>query len=209
MLWWRVMLILSSLIGDLADLTRPLTFAYAGSQRGLDTSTIPNNPKNSTNSPKHVDHHVAEARGSTRDESLVQFVAKGIKENEDQGINGVAQLPRFTGFIAQRPQHQNCQDEIFGPMPKFAHNPMNRRDIFGWNLRKQPGRKKSKELRRMGRGKMVRGKEKYQACPRADRQPIFDPRFPVMPLRDSHCSWWLQRVGSNAMACVGGRSISG
>jgi hypothetical protein len=48
---------------------------------------------------------------------------------------------------------------------------------------------------------MIRGKEKYQACPRADRQPIFDPCFPVMPsIRDAHCSWLLQRTGVNAMA---------
>jgi hypothetical protein len=86
-------------------------------------------------------------------------------------------------------------------MSKFAHYPMNRRDIFRWNLRKQPGRKKSKELRRIGRGKMIRGKEKYQACPRADRQPVFDPRFPVMPsISDAHCPRRLQCAGVNTMA---------
>src|SRR5882724_12150412 len=72
-------------------------------------------------------------------------------------------------------------------MSKFAHYPMYWRDLFGRNFRKQPGRKKSKKLRRIGRGKSVRGKEKYQACPCADGQPVFDLRFPVMrPIRDGH-----------------------
>jgi hypothetical protein len=53
----------------------------------------------------------------------------------------------------------------------------------------------------MVKRKMIRGKEKYQARPRADRQPIFDPRFPVIPLiSDPHRPWRLQSAGAELMA---------
>src|SRR5215813_464573 len=103
-LWWRVALILSSCVNDLAGLDSLLVFGYPGSQGGEDASGIPVHPKNSTNSAEHVDHDVAKARRSARNERLVQFVTQRIDENKRQGQSGVAQFQLFTGFIAQRSQ---------------------------------------------------------------------------------------------------------
>jgi hypothetical protein len=78
---------------------------------------------------------------------------------------------------------------------------MNRRDVFGGNRRQQPGENESKDRRRMVKRKMIRGKEKYQARPRTDWQPILDPRFPVMPsVSDAHRPWRLLRAGAELMA---------
>src|SRR5262245_60252953 len=77
---------------------------YSGSEWSEDASGIPVHPKNSTNSAEHVDHDVAKARRSARNERLVPFVTQRIDENKSQGQSGVAQFPLFSGFIAQRSQ---------------------------------------------------------------------------------------------------------
>src|SRR5215471_8250035 len=99
----------------------------------------------------------------------------------------MTQLPLSTGFIAQRSNRQNRQHKIFAPMPKFSYSAMNQPDVLSRDVRGKPRKKRPEDLCSVGRGKKVRGKEKYQAGPGADRQPVFDSSFPeVLSIRDAH-----------------------
>ena len=86
---------LQNVVGSIAT----STLSGARNQGSSYTSAIPIHPKNSTNSAKHVDRDVAEARGSTWNETLVKLVADGIEEHKDQGKDCVARRPFSTGFI--------------------------------------------------------------------------------------------------------------
>ena len=75
---------------DLADVMQALNSSYLRSQRIEGAFEIPVHPKNSTNSSENVDHDVADACRSARNEGLVKFIAGCIEQNKNQGKSCVA-----------------------------------------------------------------------------------------------------------------------
>jgi hypothetical protein len=110
--------------------------------------------KQADGAARRVNENVRDARRSRRHETLMEFIARAIKKNEQQSAADLRPRPRWQVVFEQvhRAPEQQCKDGVFRQVAAFANDEMDAFDAVWRHFWKQPAQQRFDEIRTMLRG---------------------------------------------------------
>ena len=121
--------------------------------------------KHADNGAGGVDEDVGDHGGAGGDEDLVEFIARGVEEDDEDGDGSLAPAPGSrvaTHGLADGAPEKQTEDRVFREVAAFADGMVNGFDVRLRHVRKQPMQERFNQAGGMGVRLGVGGADEYQ-----------------------------------------------